>query len=385
MPNRPEVIEILDCIRKSGGAISKKQIFGGMKISWGTLCSTVKLMLDHHILSASEPERLTRGRPQIPLNLIPTALYFCGIDIGASTTKIVICDLMFRVHWNDCIATESYKGKDSFTTWIVNIVHKALDNSGQLPIAAVGLSISGTVDSQNGVIISGGNWGMPYGENLAVSELEDLLGLKCYAVNTQIASVCAEYHFGKYRYTPDIVNIGLGVGIGSGVVSNSQLLYSRPQNLVGYIGHMLMPGNPYRCHQSSCNYKGCLEAYCGGENLKRIAMALHPNDQELHGAEKLDRAASEGNEKAIAILDQAASYNAIGIATMIQSYSPDVVIFSGSQVQEDGFLYKSTLRHLYDIIPQERRNFKVAITSLGKLQAARGAARLAFEHFFRSC
>ena len=78
---------------------------------------------------------------------------------------------------------------------------------------------------------------------------------------------------------------------------------------------------------------------------------------------------------------QAAQYNGAGIAAMIQLYSPEALIFTGGQSRPDGFLYNETLRQLQSLLPPERSNCSIGITSLGEFGSALGAARLAYEQF----
>ena len=149
---------------------------------------------------------------------------------------------------------------------------------------------------------------------------------------------------------------------------------------MGYIGHMLIPGNQHIC---TCGFRGCLESYSGGEYLAAVAREKIPDRPELHSAAALDYAAENGYPEAIDILTTAASYNAVGIASMIQLYSPDALIFYGGQCRKDGFLFKQTLKALENVLPQERMSrFEIGLSTLGSLQSALGGVRMAYEKFF---
>ena len=178
----------------------------------------------------------------------------------------------------------------------------------------------------------------------------------------------------------NLLTLGFGVGIGSGVVSEGQLLISRPGRPVGHIGHMLISDNKRVC---VCGFRGCLEAYSGGNSLVQVAHERFPARTDFTDARAIDLAAGAGDADARSILDTAAVYNAAGIASMIQLYVPDAIIFGGGQCREDGYLYRRTLEEIRNILPRERlENIKVSITTLGKYQSALGAARLAYEKFF---
>lgn len=374
-------IKIIDAIRKAPDGLSKKELASATGLPWGTLFKAAGELTARNVLFTRLSRSKAPGRPSIPLLLNPGAAFFCGMDIGALTTKILFCDLNFRISFQQTFPTERYSGKERFIAWLDELFCNTLKNSGvdKEKLAGVGMAVSGNVDAGDGVIVSGGNFGMKYGENIRLDILAEHWNTSVYAITTMSAASAAEFHFGQYAHSLNLVTIGLGVGIGSGVVANGQLLISHPRRPVGYIGHMLIPGNTSRC---TCGFRGCLESYSGGEYLKKIAADKLPHRPELQDAMMLDRAAANGDVDAIEIMSTAAEYNAVGIAGMVQLYAPDAMIFSGGQSKSGGFLYNSTLEKLRQILPEERRNFDISITTLGEFQSALGAARLAYERFF---
>ena len=79
----------------------------------------------------------------------------------------------------------------------------------------------------------------------------------------------------------------------------------------------------------------------------------------------------------------AAVYNASGIASMIQLYIPNAIIFGGGQCREDGYLFCRTLEEIRNILPLERlEHIRIRISALGAYQSALGAARLVYEQSF---
>lgn len=374
-------VKVMDAVRNGRNNASKKEIQQVTGLSWGTMCKVTNTLLDEGYLFARREKAKAPGRPVIPLCVNPDSACFCGIDIGAAYTKLVICDMNFNILYRSEHPTEPFRDPRRFLDQVAMRFENGLNESGidRTKLHAVGLSVSGNVDSENGIIVSGGNFGMRFGTDIPVSAVAERIGFPVYAVTTQVAAVCAEYRFGKRAGCGNLVNIGLGVGIGSGIVANHLLLISHPKRPVGYIGHILIPGNDHIC---SCGFKGCLESFSGAHYLASIAKERLPGRPELHSAAALDRAAANGDADAAAILDTAASYNAIGIASMIQLYAPEALIFSGGQSRPDGYLFRRTLEKFREILPEERRNCHIDITTLGPHQAALGATRLAYEKFF---
>ena len=374
-------VRIVDEIRRAPGGLSKKELAAATGLPWGTLFKAVGRLTGRGVLQPCPSRAGTPGRPSIPLILNADAAYFGGLDVGAATTRILFCDLGFRIRYRRTAPTERYTTKERFLAWLDGLFSDALAEAKivRSRLAGVGVAVSGNVDTDRGVIVSGGNFGMKYGADIAVAPLAERWGAPIHAVTTAVGAAAAEYHFGQYAHTGNLITLGLGVGIGSGVVANHQLLISQPHRPVGHIGHVLIPGNRHRC---CCGFLGCLEAYSGGEYLKGIVREELPGRDDLADAAALDRAAAGGDPDAVRIMTTAAAYNAVGIAGMVQLYSPEVMVFSGGQSKPEGFLYNTTLAKLRQILPEERRTFAVSITTLGEFQSALGAARLAYEQFF---
>ena len=376
-------VQIMDAIRLGKGNASKKDIQETTSVAWGTMCKSVDSLLERGYIFARREKAQGRGRPVIPLCINNDAAFYVGIDIGAGHTRAVVCNLSFNTVYMDEVPTPRYEGSEKFFAFLRERVEAAIVQSRmeREKLEGIGVSVSGNVDFENGIIVSGGNFGMPFGANLNIAEyLTEEFGVPIYAMTTQAAASAAEYHFGEMAGTPNILTVGCGIGIGSGVVSEGQIMISRPGRLVGHIGHILVSGNRRLC---SCGFRGCLESYSGGNNLVSVAKEKFPHRTDFDSARALDLLAAAGDADAQEIMDTAAAYNAAGIASMIQLYIPEAIVFGGGQCRADGYLFNRTLEEIRSILPRERReNIKTSISTLGKYQSALGAARLVFERYF---
>ncbi len=376
-------VQIMDAIRRGKGNVSKKDIQRLTGLSWGTMCKATDQLIESGYIFARREKTQGRGRPTIPLCVNSDAAYYIGIDIGAGNTRAVVCNLSFNTVYMQETETPRFEGETQFNAFLKRLIDTALRVSriDRNRLEGIGLAVSGNVDFKNGIIVSGRNFGIPWGADLRVADfIHAEYGASAYAMTTQAAASAAEYHFGEEAGCENILTVGLGVGIGSGVVSEGQLLISRPGRPVGHIGHMLITGNKYVC---TCGFRGCLEAYTGGNNLVRAARDRFPERIDFDSAHTLDRLAAAGDAQAREILDTAAVYNASGIASMIQLYIPNAIIFSGGQCREDGYLFCRTLEEIRNILPLERlENIRIRVSVLGAYQSALGAARLVYEHCF---
>ncbi len=376
-------VQIMDTIRCGKGNVSKKDIQRLTGLSWGTMCKCTDQLIENGYIFARREKAQGRGRPTIPLCVNSDAAYYIGVDIGAASTRAAVCNLSFNTVYMHETATPRFEGEAQFNVFLKRILDTAIRVSRieRSRMEGIGLAVSGNVDFENGIIVSGRNFGIPWGANLRVADfIRAEYASSVYAMTTQAAASAAEYHFGEEAGCENILTVGLGVGIGSGVVSEGQLLISRPGRPVGHIGHMLITGNKYIC---TCGFRGCLEAYTGGNNLVRAARERFPERTDFDSAQALDRLAADGDAQAREVLDTAAVYNASGIASMIQLYIPNAIIFGGGQCREDGYLFCRTLEEIRNILPLERlEHIRIRISALGAYQSALGAARLVYEQSF---
>ncbi len=374
-------IKIIDAIRNGKNSCSKKEVSLNSGVSWGAMYKIVDTLLAEGTIFTRAEKPVGRGRPNIPLCLNAETAFFAGIDIGSENTRIVFTDLNLLVRHSESLKTTAYTNETAFWKWVDTVYESALKKSGlkKNTVNSIGIAISGTVDSENGLVFSAGNLGIPRESNLKVKQFSDACGRPACIYTTQVAAALAEYHFGSEAGAGNLATVGLGFGIGSGAVSNHVLLISHPKHPIGYIGHILIPNNDHKC---VCGWTGCLEAYSGGRNLVATAAPLFKNAAAITSARTLDDLAQAADKTARKILNKAASYNAVGVANMIQLYSPEAVIFSGGQAKQDGYLYQQTLKEIAKLLPGGRDVCRFSITRLGQFQSAIGAARLAYENFF---
>lgn len=208
--------------------------------------------------------------------------------------------------------------------------------------------------------------------------LEKEFGVDCFLTTSRAAAAWAEYHFGPYAGTGNLIVVGIGVGIGAAIISEHTLLPNRPDRPTGYIGHLYLPGIQRRC---VCGEFGCIEAFAGGRSLASLAQERFPG--QTVDAAQLDRLADEGNREARELIGRAADYDAFAVAFLLQMYHPDALIFYGGQCRKEGFLYNELLRRLdFHVPPVRRRGMSISISDLGERHVALGAARLYFEKLF---
>ena len=305
--------------------------------------------------------------------------YVVGIDIGGTNTVIGIVDQQGNIMETSSVKTGEYARVEDYVEAVCDVLLLLIKAyGGTEKFRGIGIGAPNG-NYYRGTIEEAPN--LPWKGVIHLAQMfKERTGIPAALTNDANAAALGEMAYGATRGMKDFIMITLGTGVGSGIVVNGQMLYGH-DGFAGELGHVCVDRSP-EARVCGCGRKGCLEAYSGGEYLKQIAKRELPHRPELQDAMLLDRAAAGGDADAVRIMSTAAEYNAVGVAGMIQLYSPDAMIFSGGQCRADGFLYETTLAKLREILPEERRNFEISITSLGEFQSALGAARLAYEQFF---
>ena len=183
--------KVMDAVREGRNNVPKKELQRLTGLSWGTMCKVTDTLLEKGYLFARREKPKAPGRPVVPLCVNPDSAYFCGIDIGAAFTKLVVCDMNFNVRYRSECVTEPFRGRERFLERVEEVFRTGMRESAVNPekVHALGLAVSGNVDSENGILVSGGNFGMKFGTNIPVSGLAERIGLPVYAVTTQVGAV----------------------------------------------------------------------------------------------------------------------------------------------------------------------------------------------------
>lgn len=253
-------------------------------------------------------------------------------------------------------------------------------------VEAVGLGVAGLVD-QRGVLRASPHVTALRGVDVC-GEMRRRLGDRVVWVdNDATGATWAEHVAGAARGADDAVFVGLGTGIGSGLIANGALVRG-PRGFGGEAGHMVVdPAGP----PCSCGRSGCWERFASGSGLARLgrdaaeagrlarAMALAGGAPHLVRGEHIARAASEGDEEALDVLQAFARWVALGIGNLVTIFGCSLVVVGGGLVKMGDLLLDPVRAAFPDDVmaAAERRDVRIVAAELGERAAAIGAALLA--------
>jgi glucokinase len=209
-----------------------------------------------------------------------------------------------------------------------------------------------------------------------VEDLARIFKVQVGLENDADAAALAEWRWGAGKNKSRLVYVTVGTGIGGGIVLDGKL-YRGVDGAHPEIGHHVVdPAGPL----CSCGFHGCWESIAAGPGMAAWLQSQVPADYPGRAAltaKRIYELASEGDVPAISAVNRENFYLALGLANLINLFTPDVIVLGGSVMKGAGpFLenIRETLRLGCRFVPLE----KVALTlaSLGENANLIGAARV---------
>jgi glucokinase len=253
-----------------------------------------------------------------------------GIDVGGTKALGVALDESGSVVAQDLRPTP--RGENSLDPLIDTLVELAqsLGVDGSLGVGVPGLV------TREGVLRAAPN--LDGVANFEVGRLvSERLGHPVSVDNDATCATVAEWQLGAAAGTDNMMLVTLGTGIGGGLVANGAV--QRGMNgFAGEFGHMVVHPNGPRC---PCGRRGCWERYASGSGLAMLAreaatgrrlraVVEHAggDPQNVRG-EHVQAAAREGDQDALAVIDDFGRWVALGLSNLTNAFDPEMFVLGG--------------------------------------------------------
>ncbi len=230
-------------------------------------------------------------------------------------------------------------------------------------IVGVGVGAPGPLDTKRGIVLLTPNLGWV---DLPLRQIiRDRLGLPAALDNDANCAVLGEWWVGAARESRHAIGITIGTGIGGGLILDGKL-YHGASDVAGEIGHTTIDVEGRRC---KCGNYGCLEAYASGPNIALRAVeeiqagavsmlpSLVGGDLKKVTAQTVYRAAKDGDELALEVVNDTARFLGVGIGNLLNVFNPEVVVVMGGVTLAGDHLFVPLRRET------ARRAFKPAVAA----------------------
>jgi len=320
------------------------------------------------------------------------------VDIGATRLRVglgledgTIIDV---VETNTREAVIKRRDEYSIATAIEELVKTLLarNNIGIGEVEGIGIGSIGPLDVRRGVIVRPPNLPISDLEYVVKRYLEERLGKKVVMLNDCVTAVWGEKWYGAGKGYSNVVYVTFSTGIGGGVIVNDCLLLGADGN-AHEVGHVTVDTGPnaLRC---GCGGLGHWEAYCSGVGIPRICKLLSETElrdlyqqSPLNGLDfnnydlftrKFFEYLKLGDAFCKAVFDRICRYNAIGMATVIHYYNPEIVIIGGSIAINNSREILEFRKYIDSYVMRGIRIPEFRISPLGDFAILKGAIALVF-------
>ena len=300
--------------------------------------------------------------------------YNICLDIGGTKVLGAIFDSKNKITYRLKKKTKA-DGDDSqnIEKVIISVVEEMINESGlkREQIHAISAGAPGVVNSETGIVLFSPN--LPWRNYDIRTPIEKKFGVPFYIGNDVNVGVLGEYKYGAGRGYKNIVGLVVGTGMGGGLILNGKLFTGNEFKAAEY-GHMILDPEGPLC---GCGQRGCLEAFSSKKGMTayirqqvgrgRKSMMEDQLVNEVFKSKSLKKALEAEDAVAMEAVDRACHYLAVGTGNLINTISPDLVVYGGGVIEAVGQIFLDKILAEVDryCMPSIRSTVDLKIAELG--------------------
>lgn len=278
--------------------------------------------------------------------------YHLGIDLGGTNIAVGVLDESYQFLARHNVSTLGTRPFDVVVRDMAEAGQAALAKAGlsEQDVAYVGIGAPSTIDPRSHHVIFANNLGWKDAD--LAGEFQKSWNIPVRIGNDADCAALGESLAGSAKEFESVLLLTLGTGVGGSFIIDRKIY-------LGGSGHGCEPGHStlvYNGAQCTCGRRGCLEAYASVTALIRQtveAMAQYPHSlmRELCGYDlrKIDgrtafEAAKRGDEAGLLVVENYVNYLCAGIAGLVATFRPNVVLLGGGISNEGDYLLEPVRR-----------------------------------------
>ena len=229
---------------------------------------------------------------------------------------------------------------------IISVVEEMIEESGisRKKLNAIASCAPGVIDQDKGIVLFTPN--LPWRNYDIAGAMKKKFGVPFYVGNDVNLGVLGEYKFGAARGYKNVVGIFPGTGMGGGLILDGKL-FTGNKFMGAEFGHMILEPEGPVC---ACGQRGCLEIFSSKKGMSEYIrqqvsrgrdcmLAEYVQDGGIFRSKQLKKALAQKDKVAREAVDRACHYLAIATRNMINTISPDLVIYGGGIMEALGELF----------------------------------------------
>lgn len=313
------------------------------------------------------------GRIAILYEPNPDAGYVIGVDVGRGWVRAAVANLTGTIVARNDRVNDAQSASE-LVALISSLARAVVAQAGlswsQVVHAVIGTP--GVFDEQSKRVLFSSN--LPdWGRHGLVTELQAAFGLSLSVENDANLAALSERSFGWGSSASTFVYITIGTGVGMGIILNGAL-YRGSRGAAGEIG--FLPFGADEAVEESANIS---ESYLGMFEEATAAGAIVRQGQKFglpSSARQIFDAAQQGDEKALAVVEQEGFLLAQAVAVVTAVLDPELIVLGGGIGQRGELLIPPLERRLAQLTPLRPR---VVVSKLGGDSVLLGSIATALE------
>ena len=272
--------------------------------------------------------------------------YNVCLDIGGTKILGVIFDeernIVYRLKKKTKEAGDDAGNVEKVIISVAEEMIKEADlKKGQINAIAAGAP--GVIDQAEGIVLFSPN--LPWRDYDIKTPIEKKFGVPFYIGNDVNVGVLGEYKYGAAKGYSNVVGFFVGTGMGGGLILDGRLFTGNKFKGAEY-GHMILDPEGPLC---GCGQRGCLEAFSSKKGMSsyilqqvsrgRQSMLADRIENGVFKSKFLKKALKTGDAVTMEAVDRACHYLAVATGNMINTISPDIVVYGGGVMEAVGDLF----------------------------------------------
>ena len=372
------------------GPISRAELVKTTKLSPTTVSVIVEELLQEGLVTEVGMGESSGGRRPILLEFQPKARLAVGVDIGVRKSTVAILDLL-----GNTLLSQSYvpnlENKQLFMQDIIHHISEILQASKSLEqdILGIGVATPGLLDREKKNIVYSSSLG--FTDVPLYEALEQHFSLPIRIDNDMNAAALGEKVMGAGRNISHLIYVSVETGIGAGIIIDDRI-YDGATGGAGEFGHTTVEpaGAPCKCGNRGCLGVMAAEPAMISRAIQMLTIGAQTKIRDYHqGApaeislESLVLAARDYDPVALSIINDCLDYLAIGIANLINLFSPAAIILGGSTMETLHPMGIERVRHTVSqrVIHGAQRSYTIVPSQLKDRVKIVGASTLVFSEF----
>jgi predicted NBD/HSP70 family sugar kinase len=311
--------------------ISRADLARKSGLQFSTVSLIVEELIEQQWVTEGALTDAPRGRKPRVLHFNNDRTYIIGVDIRPGHTTLAVADMSGRFVSQERLKTTP--DPEQFVSELASAV-VAFMKQNNYTYAGIGVSLPGRISLAAGRLAYAPNLG--WRDIDFTTPLEEATGLPVIVENAPNGCALAEIWFGRHAEgVQDLVALTVSEGVGCGIFMNGQLLRG-PTGMAGEFGHVSICEDGLLC---KCGNRGCWEVYASNSAALRYYGELRAAAGKKNGKSKtsgngftfedLSNAAESGDAEAVQALEQMGHYLGVGLAMLVTSLAPSVVVVVG--------------------------------------------------------